>query len=95
MRAAVIALVVSLVAVAQAGPLQDLDNARRSFKAKDWGSAQKVLKDLLYPQPQLAEQSSVVEAHILLGVCHYEQGRRDDAKAEFEAALALDPTKTL
>ncbi len=99
MRAALITLVViaSWLAapVAAAGPAQDLDRARNNFRSKDCASATPILKDLLYPTPQLARTSDLVEAHVLLGVCHYESGKRDEAKSEFEAALALDPTKTL
>ena len=81
--------------VAHAGPLQDLERALRNFKSKDCSSAIPILKDLLYPKPQLARTSELCEAHVLLGACHYETGRRDDAKSEFEACLAIDPTKTL
>jgi tetratricopeptide (TPR) repeat protein len=95
MRAAVIALVLALGAVAHANPLQELGKAQRSWKQKDWSGARQILKDLLYPKPQLARTSDLVEAHVILGVCHYEEGRREEAKSEFEAALALDPTKTL
>jgi len=97
MRAALIAitLVGALAAGAHAGPAQDLERARTNFRNKDCASATPILKDLLYPRPQLARTSDLVEAHVLLGVCHFEGGRRDDAKSEFEAALALDPTKTL
>lgn len=97
MRAALIAITLLALgaAVAHAGPAQDLERARTNFRNKDCASAVPILKDLLYPRPQLARTSDLVEAHVLLGVCHHEGGRRDDAKAEFEAALALDPYKTL
>ena len=80
---------------ALAGPLQDLERAQRNFKSKDCQSAVPILKDLLYPEPQLSRSSDLCEAHVLLGVCHYEGGRRDDAKNEFEKCLAIDPSKTL
>ncbi|HLL23612.1 MAG TPA: tetratricopeptide repeat protein, partial [Kofleriaceae bacterium] len=94
MRAALISML-ALASAAVASPLQDLDRAQKNFKNKDCASAVPILKDLLYPKPQLARTADLVEAHVLLGVCHYENGRRDDAKGEFEAALALDPSKTL
>jgi tetratricopeptide (TPR) repeat protein len=94
MRTALIILLL-LGSRALAGPLQDLERAQRNFKSKDCQSAVPILKDLLYPKPQLARESDLCEAHVLLGVCHYETGKRDDAKSEFEACLALDPSKTL
>ncbi|MBA3391127.1 MAG: tetratricopeptide repeat protein [Deltaproteobacteria bacterium] len=99
MRAALIAVGVlaGVLAsrVATAGPSQDLDRARANFKAKDCPSAAPLLNYLLYPKPQLANPTDLVEAHVLLGVCHYEGGNREEAKTEFKAALALDPSKTL
>ena len=94
MRHAVIALLV-LAGVAHAGPAQELERAQRYFKNKDCQSAVPILKDILYPNSQLGRDSLNCEAHIVLGACHYELGRRDDAKSEFEACLAIDPTKTL
>ena len=95
MRYALTIAIVLVTTIAHAGPLQDLDQAQRNFRNKDCASAIRILKDLLYPRPQLARASDLVEAHVVLGACHYETGKREDAKAEFEAALALDPTKTL
>jgi len=95
MRSALTVLLLLVCSTAFAGPLQDLERAQRNFKNKDCQSAIPILKDLLYPKPQLARTSDLCEAHVLLGVCHYESGRRDDAKGEFEACLGLDPSKTL
>ena len=95
MRSALVILVLLASSLAHAGPLQDLERAQRNFKSKDCQSAIPILKDLLYPKPQLARTSDLCEAHVLLGVCHYEGGRREDAKSEFEACLGLDPSKTL
>lgn len=95
MRAALITALVLASGVAHAGPLQELERAQRNYKSNDCSSAIPILKDLLYPKPQLARTSDLCQAHILLGVCHYESGRREDAKSEFEACLGLDPTKTL
>jgi tetratricopeptide (TPR) repeat protein len=94
MRYALISLLAG-VGLAHAGPLQDLERAQRHFKSKDCQSAVPILKDLLYPSSQLGREATRCEAHIVLGACHYELGRREDAKAEFEACLAIDPTKTL
>jgi tetratricopeptide (TPR) repeat protein len=94
MRAA-LTFALLIATTASAGPLQDLERAQRYFKSKQCDEAVPVLKDLLYPRPQLARTSELCEAHVLLGVCHYESGRREDAKSEFESCLAIDPTKTL
>lgn len=94
MRSA-LAIACLLATAASAGPLQDLDRAQRYFKSKQCDEAVPLLKNLLYPKPQLARTSELCEAHVLLGVCHYEGGRRDDAKSEFESCLAIDPEKKL
>jgi tetratricopeptide (TPR) repeat protein len=97
MRAAVIAIALcAAILPAHASPTRDLDDARQGFKGGDWQSARRILKDLLYPPPgQLASTSDLIDAHLLLGLCHYELGNRDEAKMEFEAVLALQPDKTL
>ena len=96
MRRAVIALVIAAVAVeASAGPVDQLEKAKQSFRAKDWGSAKPLVNDLLYPRPQLASQADLIDAHVMLGVCYFHLGQREDAKAEFETVLTLDPDKTL
>lgn len=92
---ALAAMLAILGAPAAASPSLDLDRARSSFRAKDWQSARLILKDLLYPQPRLASVSDLVESHVLLGVCYYETGQREEARTEFEAALSLEPAKTL
>jgi tetratricopeptide (TPR) repeat protein len=87
-----LAIAALIATTATAGPLQDLDRAQRYFKSKQCDEAIPLLKNLLYPKPQLARTSELCEAHILLGVCHYEGARRDDAKSEFESCLAIDPS---
>jgi len=78
-----------------AGPIDQLDKAKQSFRAGDWGSAKPLVNDLLYPRPQLASQADLVDAHVMLGVCYFHLGQRDEAKAEFETVLSLEPDKTL
>ncbi len=95
MRSALTIALLVVASVASASPLQELDQAQSSFRHGDCPSAIRILKDLLYPRPQLARTSDLVEAHVVLGACQYELGHREDAKGEFEAALSLDPTKTL
>jgi hypothetical protein len=92
----VIAIVlVGATATAVASPTGDLEKAALSFRAKDYDSTSKTVGALLYPREQLATPEDIVLAHILLGASFFELGRRDDAKVEFERALALEPQKTL
>ncbi|MEJ7603279.1 MAG: tetratricopeptide repeat protein [Kofleriaceae bacterium] len=95
MRAALIIALLLLTSTADADPRRDLDKAIATFKSKDWQSAAQQLNFLLRPQPQLASASDLVEAYVLLGVCQYEMGNRERAKTEFEAALALQPDRSL
>lgn len=95
MRHPLIAICVIVASSASAGPRQDLDLAVRYFKNKDCQEAVPILKDLLYPKPQLTRSAEICEARVVLGACHYELGRREDAKSEFESCLAIDPTKSL
>jgi tetratricopeptide (TPR) repeat protein len=95
MRRAVIVVFALLAASAHASPTDELDSARRSFRAHDYDSAMKTLKDLLYPREQLALTSDLIEARQMLGACDFEAGKTDEAKAEFEKALQIDPTTRL
>ena len=96
MRAALIAVALLVtVTVVEASPGQNLDKARTYFRAKDCGSATPLLVDLLYPSEQLAQRGDLVEARSMLGACYFELGRREEARAEFERVLQLQPDKTL
>jgi tetratricopeptide (TPR) repeat protein len=92
------ALIVALVAfavTAEASPTDELDHARTSFRTHDYDSAMKTLKDLLYPREQLALPADLIEAREMLGACDFELGRNEEAKAEFEKALQIDPALRL
>ncbi|MBS1120458.1 MAG: hypothetical protein H6Q90_2686 [Deltaproteobacteria bacterium] len=99
MRAAVTTLVLLGVllgaSIGHATPTQDLDDGRKSFKARDWESAFKTLNSLVYPDLQLARQDDIVETYILLGASLYELGNRDRAVAEFTKALQLDRERSI
>ena len=95
MRAALIAILVSLAAVAHASPSEDLDLAREAYGKKDYTQVMKSLTYLLYPKEQLAIPGELVEAHLLLGVAYFETGRPGEAKEEFKQVLRLEPGKTL
>ncbi|HEU0030076.1 MAG TPA: tetratricopeptide repeat protein [Kofleriaceae bacterium] len=96
MRALIVCLaIVVAVGVAHAGPTQDLDKGRQSFRAHDWQSTITTINFLLYPDLQLGRQDEVVEAHILLGASFFETGNRDKAIDEFRKALQLDPERSI
>jgi len=95
----IVALGIAMLAVvagaAYADPSQQLDKGRQYFKAKDYGSAQPILNDLVHPRPQLASANDLVECYLMLGTSRVENGDSSGAKEEFEKALELDPTKNL
>lgn len=94
MRAAALILLLA-TATAVATPTQDLDRARKNFKAKDWQSAKEVAGALLYPDLQLGRQEDVIEAHVLVGAASFELGDSQRAIDEFTKALQLDPDRSI
>ena len=94
MRAAAL-IVLAAAAIAHATPSQDLDRARKNFRAKDWQSAKEVSGALLYPDLQLGRQEEVIEAHVLLGASNFELGDNQRAVEEFTKALQIDPERAI
>lgn len=94
MRAAAVTLLVA-TAIAHATPTQDLDRARKNFRAKDWQSVKEVSSTLLYPDVQLGRQEDVIEAHVLLGAANFELGEQQRAIDEFTKALQIDPDRSI
>lgn len=92
MRSALI-LVLLLCSTAGAGPLQDLERAQRNFKSKDCQSAIPILKDLLYPKPQLSRTSDLCEAHVLLGSATTRAGGATTRRASSKRASASIPPR--
>src|SRR5690606_28278180 len=80
---------------ALAGPTQDLDNGRRSFKAGDYQSSKATLNSLLYPRIELALTEEIWECRVLLGASLYQLGDRKRAVVEFELAIRLDIERTI
>ncbi len=72
-------------------PKAELTNARDAFRAGKYRKAIPLLNYLLYPKAKLANTSTLVEAHLMLGICHFETGNTKLATREFEEALFLDP----
>lgn len=95
MRAAVVLVVIAAASVVAAAPSDEFAKGRQYFKAKDYGSAQPILNDLVHPKAQLASSDDLVECYIMLGTSRVENGDRDGAKGEFAAALQLQPDKVL
>lgn len=94
MRAVALILLVA-TSIAHATPTQDLDRARKNFRAKDWQSAKEVSASLLYPDLQLGRQEDVIEAHVLLGAANFELGDTQRAINEFTLALQIDPERAI
>ena len=78
-----------------ATPAEDLTQARDAFRTGSYEQAVPLLSYLLYPDARLSRIADLVEAHILLGVSHFELGSRAEAKREFDEALFLDDSITL
>ncbi len=76
-------------------PREVFEDSRSAFASGDFEKALPLLTFLLYPQPKLSSASDLEEAHVLLGICHYETGNDDDARRELETALFLNPTLEL
>ncbi len=75
---------------ANATPASDFAGARDAFKRGHYREAIPLLKDLLYPNARLSSRSELAEAHLLLGVCHFETDDQREAAAEFNKALRYD-----
>ena len=93
MRLAVLVLLSSTIAFAT--PSTDLDRGRSDFRARRYDAAIPVLNALLYPRPQLSQTNDLIEAHLLLGGAHFENGNRNRAREEFERALQLEPDRAI
>ncbi len=78
-----------------ATPAQDFSRARETFRRGEYREAIPLLKDLLYPNARLSSRSDLAEAHLLLGVSHFETGNKAEAEVEFEKALRYDVGLTL
>jgi tetratricopeptide (TPR) repeat protein len=89
-RVVVVLVLALLAAPAIAGPTQDLDSGRRSFKQRDYQSAKATLNTLLYPRIELAQNDEIWECRVLLGASLYHLGDRQRAVKEFELAMQLD-----
>ncbi len=87
---ACLAFVLVTARPARAAPSGDLVRAREAFQRGDYATAIPLLSVLLYPTPKLSSRAELSEAHLLLGVAHFETGNTDEAKAEFDRALRQD-----
>jgi len=58
---------------------------------KDYDRGEKEVRFWLDHQPKDAAAVNIANAHYLLGVVHEQRGRRDQAKAEYQAAVAANP----
>lgn len=100
MRLPLIALVLLVimggrVAPGHAAPAEQLAEAREAVRLRRYEQAIPVLTYLLYPNARLSNRADLVEAHVLLGVSHFETGNRVDAHREIDEALFLDDSIAL
>lgn len=70
-------------------PPSPLDAGRNALQSGDANTAITELEKVTANQPGSAP------AHILLGQAYFKAGRKDDAKAQFQAGFSLDPAATL
>lgn len=89
------ALLGLLVRDAAATPASDFARAREEFQHGNYREAIPLLKDLLYPTARLSSKAQLAEAHLLLGVAHFETDNRKEAAAEFQEALRYDEDMVL
>lgn len=83
------------LAPGHAAPAEQLAEAREAVRLGRYDEAIPVLTYLLYPDAQLSIRADLVEAHVLLGVSHFEKGNRADARRELDEALFLDDSIAL
>lgn len=88
-------LAVLMSSPVQATPAEDLAMARDAFRTGSYEQSVPLLSYLLYPNARLSRIADLVEAHILLGVSHFELGSRAEARREFDEALFLDDSISL
>lgn len=84
-------VLIALSGPALAAPSAKLAQARDAFRRGDYGQAVPRLTALLYPKPQLSRRTELAEVHLMLAVCYFETGNRDQAGDEFERALEQQP----
>ena len=83
------------IAPSHAAPAEQLAEAREAVRLRRYEEAIPVLTYLLYPNARLSSRADRVEAHVLLGVSHFETGNRVDAHRELDEALVLDDSIAL
>ena len=76
-------------------PAARLQAARDAFQTKNCPEVKRNLNMVLYPKPLLSQIDDLIEAHTLLGVCHFLGKNQLAARSEFEQALGLDSNLTL
>ena len=77
-------------AAAAQSPEEKLNEAKSLFRAGQYAEVIPILSGLLYPTSQLTAADDLVDAHLLLGIAHFQQGDRTFAEREIGEALALD-----
>ncbi|HWN69312.1 MAG TPA: tetratricopeptide repeat protein [Haliangium sp.] len=83
------------LAPGHAAPAEQLAEAREAVRLGRYDEAIPALTYLLYPDARLSVRADLVEAHVLLGVSHFEKGNGADARRELDEALFLDDSVAL
>jgi tetratricopeptide (TPR) repeat protein len=89
---ALVAMAMFVGSPAHADSRAELEKARASFLARNWTDAEERLRVLLDPKSGLKERSLISQARMYLGASLLAQGKKDDAKEEFEKLVLDDPT---
>lgn len=89
---AVFALSLLRAGAAQADDRAELEKARASFLARNFGEAEERLRALLDPSTGLKERSLVSQARMYLGAALLAQGKQDQARETFEKLVLDDPS---
>lgn len=76
-------------------PTQELAKARDAVRSSKWDECKRRLSYVLYPKPKLSMATDINEAHLLLGVCHFETKDTRSADREIRVALVADSDLSL
>jgi hypothetical protein len=86
-----VSLLLLLLATTQSSPAQELERGKIAFGRAEYARTIEILRPLLYPEPRLESESSIVDAHRMLGYAHLFERQNEQAAQEFRRLLQLRP----
>jgi hypothetical protein len=97
---AALVLVTTVVSgVAAASPVQDpqnrLSEGRQAYERQHYQEAEQAMYPLLYPEPELGSEESVVEARRVLALSYFFQKKMPEARKEVLSLLQMRPNYQL